>query len=114
MNRNWIFVCIAGLFEIVWVTGLKNASNLISWMGTFIAICISFDMLIRSTKRLPVGTVYAVFTGIGTVGTVGVEMIIFDEPFSWIKVLLILLLISGVLGLKMVTKEDSDEKGVAT
>ncbi|MCM2535934.1 multidrug efflux SMR transporter [Neobacillus pocheonensis] len=114
MNRDWMFVFGAGFFEILWVIGLKHSSNWVSWIGTVIAIYISTDLLIRSTKRLPVSTVYAVFTGIGTMGTVLAEILIFEEPFSWIKLFLILLLLSGVFGLKMVTKEGSDEKGEAT
>lgn len=68
-------------------------------------------MLIRSSSRLPVGTVYAVFTGIGTAGTVIMEMLVFGEPFQWVKVLLILLLLIGVIGLKVVTKESEDNVG---
>ena len=113
MNRDWMFVLGAGFFEILWVIGLKHSGNWVSWIGTVIAIYISTDLLIRSTKRLPVSTVYAVFTGIGTMGTVLAEILIFEEPFSWIKLFLILLLLSGVFGLKMVTKEGSDEKGEA-
>ena len=113
MNRNWLLVFVAGFFEILWVAGLKHANHTLSWMGTAIAIALSFFMLIRASAKLPVGTVYAVFTGMGTAGTVLVEMVVFGEPFRWIKLVLIGLLVSGVVGLKMVTKEDSDEKGAA-
>ncbi|MEW9670006.1 multidrug efflux SMR transporter [Ammoniphilus sp. 3BR4] len=112
MDRDWIFVVLAGFFEFIWVTGLKHSNTLWEWIGTIAAIYISFYVLIRASKRLPVGTVYAVFTGIGTAGTVLIEVIFFGEPFSWLKLLLILLLLSGVFGLKVVTKE-RDEKGAA-
>ncbi|WP_282937239.1 multidrug efflux SMR transporter [Paenibacillus sp. RC67] len=103
MNRNWVMVFIAGLFEIVWVIGLKHSHNTWTWAGTIIAILISMDLLIRASSKLPVGTTYAVFTGIGTTGTVITEMLLFGEPFKLSKLLLILLLIAGVVGLKMVT-----------
>lgn len=102
---------LAGLLEILWATGLKYSSNWISWLGTFLVIYISFVVLIRATQTLPVATAYAVFTGIGTAGTVIVEIIIFGESFSWNKLFFILLLLVGVLGLKLVTKE-STEKAV--
>jgi paired small multidrug resistance pump len=113
MNRDWTFVFGAAFFEILWVIGLKHSSNWDSWIGTIIAIFISTYLLICATNRLPVSTVYAVFTGIGTMGTVLAEIIIFEELFSWIKLFLILLLLAGVFGLKMVTNEVSDEKGEA-
>lgn len=107
MNRNWTMVFIAGLFEIAWVIGLKHSSNPISWLGTIIAILVSMDLLIRASKRLPVGTTYAVFTGIGTSGTVITEMVVFGEPFKIAKLLLILLLVTGVIGLKVITGKSS-------
>lgn len=113
MNRYWILVFISGLFEIGWVTGLKHADNEWEWLGTLIAIYASFAGLIRASAKLPVGTVYTVFTGIGTAGTVIVEMAVFGEPFRWIKALLILLIMCGVVGLKMSTKE-SDGKGAGS
>lgn len=110
MNRNWMLVFIAGFFEVIWVSGLKYSYNWWMWLGTIVVIIVSFDLLIRSSKKLPIGTVYAVFTGMGTAGTVLVEMLIFGEPFEWMKVLLILLLLTGVIGLKAVTK-DLEPKG---
>ncbi len=111
MNRNWANVIIAGIIEILWAMGLKYSNNLISWAGTFFLIYVSFVVLMKATKKLPVATVYAVFTGIGTAGTVLVEMVVFGEPFSWTKVLFILLLLSGVVGLKLVTTESSKKEG---
>ncbi|WP_028552528.1 DMT family transporter [Paenibacillus sp. UNC451MF] len=110
MNRNWAMVFIAGLFEIVWVIGLKHSHNMWTWGGTIIAILVSMDLLIRASSRLPVGTTYAVFTGIGTTGTVITEMLVFGEPFKLSKLLLILLLIAGVVGLKMITTTKKSEE----
>ncbi|MEN1969734.1 SMR family transporter [Lentibacillus sp. N15] len=107
MKRDWNLVFIAGIFEIGWVVGLKHAYNAGTWILTAIAIYASMHFLIVASKRLPVGTTYAVFTGMGTAGTVILEFTVFGEPFRIVKVLLILLLLVGVIGLKMVT--DSPE-----
>lgn len=111
MNRYWLFVIIAGLVEIVWALGLKHADNAILWIGTALLIYLSFFLLIKATKQVPVATAYAIFTGIGTAGTVIVDMVVFGEPFKLTKVLFILLLLVGVLGLKLVTKETSEKEG---
>ncbi|MFC9711083.1 DMT family transporter [Paenibacillus sp. NPDC056933] len=113
MNRNWLYVFIGGIIEIVWVSGLKHASNVWEWALTSVAIILSFGLIIAASKRLPVGTVYAVFTGIGTAGTVLTEMLLFGEAFSLAKVLLIALLLCGVVGLKLVTDQQSAKGGEA-
>jgi paired small multidrug resistance pump len=111
MNKDWLMVFIAAFFEVFWVIGLKHADGLWEWIGTGISIIISFYVLIMAGKNLPVGTVYAVFVGLGTAGTVGSEIIFFDEPFKWMKLLLILLLLVGVVGLKLITTENETEQG---
>lgn len=110
MNKEWLKVFIAAFFEVFWVMGLKHADNIWTWLGTAICIAISFFGLVSASKKLPVGTVYAVFVGLGTAGTVTAEILFFGEPFKLIKLLLILLLLIGVMGLKLVTSEN-DEKG---
>lgn len=106
MNRQWLYVFIGGIIEVVWVSGLKHSNTIGEWIGTALAIMFSFLLIIMASKKLPIGTVYAVFTGLGTGGTVLAEMLLFDEPFRLSKVLLILLLLSGVIGLKLVTDKD--------
>lgn len=103
MNRNWSFVLLAGFIEIGWVIGLKHATSPIEWILTIIGIVASFALVIKATAQLPVGTAYAVFTGIGTAGTVLVGAALFGEPLSWIKIALIVTLMSGVIGLKLST-----------
>lgn len=105
MNGNWIKVIIGACFEVVWVTGLKHAHDLFTWAVTILAIIISFYLMLAANRRLPVGTVYAVFVGLGTVGTVLSEIVFFNEPFSFIKMVLILILLVGVIGLKIFSKE---------
>ncbi|MGM1049128.1 paired small multidrug resistance pump [Paenibacillus uliginis N3/975] len=109
MNRNWLYVLVAGLVEIIWVIGLSHSNSVWEWLGTAIAIIISFYLIIESAKRLPVGTVYAVFTGIGTAGTVTTEMLLFGEPFKLTKVILIAILLTGVIGLKLVTDDSAGQ-----
>ncbi|MEK3723319.1 DMT family transporter [Paenibacillus sp. FSL H8-0034] len=107
MNRYWIYVVLSGILEIVWVTGLKHSETALEWTATAAAIMISFLVIILAARRLPVGTVYAVFAGIGTSGTVVVEMLIFGEPFNVAKIMLIAVLLAGVIGLKIVTTEET-------
>ncbi|MBN6188865.1 QacE family quaternary ammonium compound efflux SMR transporter [Aneurinibacillus sp. BA2021] len=109
MNWEWTKVFIAAFFEVFWVIGLKHATDLWAWIGTGIAIFISFYLMIMAGEKLPVGTVYAVFVGLGTAGTVFSEIVFFGEPLKAAKLLLILLLLVGVIGLKMVTKEKEQQ-----
>lgn len=109
MNKDWIKVFVAAFFEIFWVIGLKHANDFWTWAGTAIAIFISFYLMIMAGRKLPVGTVYAVFVGLGTAGTVFSEILFFGEPFKVEKALLILLLLAGVIGLKLVTTDKVQE-----
>ncbi|PBB07034.1 DMT family transporter [Salimicrobium humidisoli] len=106
MSIHWFKIIIAGLFEIGWVIGLKHADSVLEWTGTVIAIVVSFYYLIMAGQKLPAGTAYAVFVGIGTVGTVLSGMLLFGEAASVGKVLMIALLLTGIIGLKMVTPEE--------
>jgi len=110
MNTNWMKVIVAAFFEVFWVIGLKHADDFWTWAGTVISIIISFYVMIMAGRKLPVGTVYAVFVGLGTVGTVIAEILFFGEPFKMSKILMILLLLAGVIGLKLVTN-DKDKEG---
>ncbi|WP_346655613.1 DMT family transporter [Bacillus cereus] len=97
INRAWMYLVFGGLIEIYWATGLKtNAMSIL----TLIAILVSFQLLIEATKKIPIGTAYAVFTGIGTVGTILVDILYFKEPFSLIKIFLVCLLALFIIGLK--------------
>ncbi|KEF36586.1 cation/cationic drug transporter [Schinkia azotoformans MEV2011] len=109
MNKNWATVFIAAFFEVFWVIGLKHADNFWTWLGTAISIFISFYYMIMAGRKLPVGTVYAVFVGMGTAGTVLSDIVFFGEPFNIGKISLILVLLVGVIGLKLVTKDEVEE-----
>ncbi len=111
MNREWLKVVIASVFEVAWVVGLKHADTVLEWSVTILSIIVSFYLLVMAGKYLPVGTVYSVFVGLGTAGTVMSEIILFGEPIQFAKMALIVLLIIGIMGLKLVTKESSHEEG---
>ncbi|MFD1038786.1 DMT family transporter [Virgibacillus byunsanensis] len=110
MKQDWYIVFLAGFFEVGWVVGLKHAFNWWTWGLTAIAIYVSMHLLIIASRRLPVGTTYAVFTGMGTAGTVILDIALFGEPFQLIKVLLIILLLCGVVGLKTITEVTEGER----
>lgn len=110
MNRNWIYIILAGIIEILWAIGLKYSNSFMDWILVGSLICLSFFLLSQAIKKVPVATAYAVFTGIGTAGTVLVGMFYFNETFSWSKIFFIIILLTGILGLKLVTAE-SDKKG---
>lgn len=109
MNKTWLSVVIAALFEVGWVIGLKHASGILEWGATAIAIVVSFTLMIMASRSLPVGTVYAVFVGLGTAGTVLAEIILFGTPVQAGKMVLIGILLLGVIGLKMLSKEEKKE-----
>ena len=111
MNNKWMIVFAPAFFEVCWVIGLKHAEGPLEWTGTILAIVISFYGLLAAGKYLPVGTVYAVFVGLGTAGTVAADILFFAEPFNTVKIALILVLLAGVIGLKLITDEQQEEKG---
>ncbi|NUU60544.1 multidrug efflux SMR transporter [Paenibacillus sp. JW14] len=107
---DWAKVVVAACFEVIWVIGLKHASAPWEWLVTIIAIVVSFYGMISASQKLPVGTVYSVFVGLGTAGTIMAEMIWFGEPFKLLKLVLVLILLAGVVGLKLVTKEEPSKE----
>ncbi|WP_241156764.1 multidrug efflux SMR transporter [Bacillus sp. FJAT-42376] len=111
MNRYWVYVVLASVFEVAWVIGLKHANDWLSWSGTVVAIAVSFTVMIVASSKLPVGTVYAVFVGLGTAGTILADILFFSEPFDLAKMMLIGTLLVGVIGLKAVTKDPEGETG---
>lgn len=110
MNKQWISVIIAACFEVGWVIGLKHATSVLEWIGTAIAIFISFYLLIKAGEHLPVGTVYAIFVGLGTAGTVCADSLLFGEPWKLAKIICIVVLLAGVVGLKLVTGEPKEQE----
>ncbi len=103
---HWMYLLIAGLFEISWAVGLKYShgfSQIIPSVLTIICMIASFYFLALALKSLPLGTAYAIWTGIGTFGTVIFGIILFKEPATAIRLVCIGLILSGITGLKLIT-----------
>ena len=101
---NWLLLVVAGLFEIVWAIGLKHThgfTRLWPTLGTVSAMVVSIGLLVLSRRSLPVGTAYAVWTGIGAVGTVLLGMVFFGEPATFPRLVSVGLILAGILGLKL-------------
>jgi len=103
----WGFLFLAGLLECGWAIGLKYTEGFTKlWPSVFTlaAMVVSFGLLSISLKSIPVGTAYAVWTGIGAVGVAILGMILFDEPRDIWRLICILLIVTGLIGLRMVSE----------
>ncbi len=102
----WLILMLAGLFEIGWAIGLKYTegfTRLWPTVGTLLAMVISMGLLGIAVKTLPVGTAYAVWTGVGAVGTVILGIVLLGEPANAGRLISVGLIIAGIIGLKLVT-----------
>ncbi len=103
---SWLVLFVAGLFEIAWAIGLKYTEGFTRpWptAGTLAAMVISVALLGVAMKSLPVGTAYAVWTGIGAVGTVLLGIVLFGDPTSPARLVCVALILAGIVGLKIVS-----------
>ncbi len=103
---SWTILFLAGIFEIFWAVGLKYSdgfTKLFPTIFTIVTMIISFYLLSLALKALPIGTAYAVWVGIGTVGTVISGIILFGESMTLIRVISILFILIGIVGLKFTT-----------
>lgn len=106
---NWLILVIAGLFEVAFASCLGKAketsgTEMYLWYAGFlVTMTISMLLLIKATQTLPIGTAYAVWTGIGAVGTALMGIIFFKDPVSFLRVFFIITLIGSVVGLKAVS-----------
>ncbi len=103
---SWLVLFVAGLFEIAWAIGLKYTEGFTRpWptAGTVAAMVISVALLGIAMKSLPVGTAYAVWTGIGAVGTVLLGIALFGDPTSPARLVCVALILAGIIGLKIVS-----------
>ena len=103
---SWTILILAGIFEIFWAVGLKYSdgfTKLFPTIFTIVTMIISFYLLSLALKNLPIGTAYAVWVGIGTVGTVIAGIMLFGESMSLIRVISILFILIGIVGLKFTT-----------
>lgn len=101
---NWAILVLAGLFEIVWAIGLKYTdgfTRLWPTVGTVIAMVASFMLLAIAMKTLPIGTAYAVWVGIGAVGTAILGIILFNDSTEPMRILSLVVICAGIAGLKL-------------
>jgi quaternary ammonium compound-resistance protein SugE len=102
----WMYLVVAGLFEVGFTTSLKLSDNFknLGWsVAFFVSITLSFLLLNKAIQTIPIGTAYAVWTGIGAIGTVLVGIFLFDEPSDVWRICFLFLLIGSILGLKLVS-----------
>jgi len=102
----WLYLALAGMFEIGWAVGLKYThgfTRVIPTLATVTAMAVSLGFLGLALKSLPLGTAYAVWTGIGTVGTVMFGILILGEPASAARLGCVMLIVAGIGGLKLLS-----------
>lgn len=102
----WIYLIVAAFFEICWAIGLKYTEGFtrpLATLGTVAAMIISVALLGLAAKELPIGTAYAVWTGIGAAGAAILGVILFAEPLTALRVFSVSLIVAGVIGLKLAT-----------
>ncbi|TPE44706.1 DMT family transporter [Pontibacter mangrovi] len=104
MNMAWVYLVLAGICEIGWAFGLKYSEGfskpLVS-IVTVVVMILSFVLLSQAMKTLPLGTAYAIWTGIGAAGTAILGIVFLNEPRDLIRILCILMIVAGVVGLKV-------------
>lgn len=107
---NWILLIIAGIFEVAFASCLgkaKETSGQTMWfwyLGFLVCLTISMVLLVKVTKDIPIGTAYAVWTGIGAVGSVLVGIFVFKEPATFWRIFFLITLIASIVGLKYVAQ----------
>lgn len=107
MNWNWVLLITAGIFEVLFAfclgkLRLSEGVNFYCWLGGFfVSMAISLLLLFRAVQQLPIGTSYAVWTGIGAAGAVLLGIIIFKEPASFGRIFFLLTLIASIIGLNL-------------
>lgn len=102
----WVVLFVAGLLEVAWAVGLKYTAGFtrpLPSLGVAVSLVASVVLLGISLKTLPLGTAYAVWTGIGTVGTALLGILLFREPATAVRLVCITLILAGIVGLKLAT-----------
>ena len=100
----WLALLAAGLLEVGWALGLKYSDGLTRFWptaATAVAIVLSFALMALALRSLPFGTAYAVWTGIGAVGSILVGMILYSEPTDPVRLICLTLIVAGMIGLKL-------------
>lgn len=114
MNKAWIYVALTSFFELVWIYGFNTASQWWHWIFIILFIFVDFYFLTKACEALPTGTVYAVFAGVGAIGTALMDVFLFNQILTIGKIIFIVILIIGVIGLKLAdNKEEQINKEVS-
>lgn len=108
MNKAWFYVAMTSFFELVWIFGFNVASEWWHWIFIIFFIFVDFHFLTKACEKLPTGTVYAVFAGIGTISTALMDVYLLDGSLGTGKIGFIAILVVGVIGLKLA--DEIDEK----
>jgi quaternary ammonium compound-resistance protein SugE len=106
IDRAWIYLLLAGLLEVVWAIGLKYSQGFTRlWpsVGTVVTMIASFFLLSLALRDIPVGTGYAVWTGIGAIGTAILGIVLFSDPATWPRLACLALIVIGIIGLKVIS-----------
>lgn len=104
---SWVYLCVAGIFEIAWAVGLKFSQGFTKpWPSAFtiVTLAASLWLLALAARELPIGTAYAVWVGIGATGAAVVGIFLFDEPVSVSRIIFIAMLVTAIVGLKLTAK----------
>ncbi|NRD77920.1 multidrug efflux SMR transporter [Bacillus sp. BRMEA1] len=115
MNKSWIYVILTCLFELAWVYGFNQAHNWWQWAIVILIILSDYHILPKACEHLPTGTVYAVFSGVGTIGTALMDIFLFGASFSVSKLIFMAIIIIGVIGLNLADDKPEEDvlKGAA-
>lgn len=108
----WLYLVLAGLSEIVWAYGLKMTHGFtdVVWSAvTIFFMIVSFFLFGKAMRTIPIGTAYAVFTGIGAAGTALIGILFLEEGAGMLKIASLIVLIGGIVGLKLADKKKSEE-----
>lgn len=106
---SWFWIFIASIFEISWAIGIKYSqgfTQLKATIFTVVAMILSYVFLSLGVKNLPIGTAYAVWTGLGVVGTAIYGIVFFDEPKDFLRIIFVFLIIVGIIGLRLTYKSN--------
>ena len=105
MNKAWIYVILTCICELLWLVGFNVASVWWHWIPIVFLIAVDFNFLAKACAGLPTGTVYAIFAGVGSVGSVIIDTLFFGKTLSFGMVFFMVILVAGIIGLKLGDKQ---------
>lgn len=110
LEKKWLYVALTSFFELVWIYGFNVASSWWHWLFIGLFIFIDFHYLTKACEQLPTGTVYAIFAGVGTVGTSLMDVFLFGGSLNSGKIIFILIIVVGVIGLNLADMADETKR----